>query len=132
MLPHNVIEILDRVNKKIRATIGVHFHNDSGCAVANSIIAVARGIKMVHGTINGYGERCGNADLCQVIPNLELKLNKKCLKEGNLQHITSLSRFVSETANQIANPGQPFVGRNAFTHKGGMHVSGVKIGRAHV
>ncbi len=125
MLPHNVIEILDRVNKKIRATIGVHFHNDSGCAVANSIIAVARGIKMVHGTINGYGERCGNADLCQVIPNLELKLNKKCLKEGNLQHITSLSRFVSETANQIANPGQPFVGRNAFTHKGGMHVSGV-------
>jgi len=125
MLPHNVIEILDRVNKKIRATIGVHFHNDSGCAVANSIIAVTRGIKMVHGTINGYGERCGNADLCQVIPNLELKLNKKCLKEGNLQYITSLSRFVSETANQIANPGQPFVGRNAFTHKGGMHVSGV-------
>jgi 2-isopropylmalate synthase len=125
MLPNNIIEILDRINKKIRATLGVHFHNDSGCAVANSIIAVNKGVKMVHGTINGYGERCGNADLCQVIPNLELKLNKKCLKEGNLQHITSLSRFVSEIANQISNPSQPFVGRNAFTHKGGMHVSGV-------
>jgi 2-isopropylmalate synthase len=125
MLPDDVISILDKVKKKIKGTLGVHFHNDSGCAVANTVIAVNKGIKMVHGTINGYGERCGNADLCQIIPNLEIKLNKSCLKEGNLQHLTNLSRFVSETANQVSSPGQPFVGRNAFSHKGGMHASGV-------
>lgn len=125
MLPDDVIEIIEKVKKSAKATLGVHFHNDSGCAVANTLIAVKKGIKMVHGTINGYGERCGNADLCQIIPNLELKLKKSCLKEGNLKHLTNLSRFVSETANQILNPGQPFVGRNAFAHKGGMHVSGV-------
>jgi len=124
-LPNEVMEVIDKVRKTVRADIGVHFHNDNGCAVANTIIAVQKGANMVHGTINGYGERCGNADLCQVIPNLEIKLNKRCLKEGSLKHLTSLSRFVSETANQIANPSQPFVGRNAFTHKGGMHVDGV-------
>jgi len=80
---------------------------------------------MVQGTINGYGERCGNADLCTIIPSLEIKLGKDCLGKGNLKHITSLSRFVSETANQIANNHQPFVGHNAFAHKGGMHASGV-------
>lgn len=125
MLPNDVMGIIDKIKKSVKADLGVHFHNDSGCAVANTIIAVQKGMKMVHGTINGYGERCGNADLCQIIPNLEIKLKKKCLKKGSLKHLTSLSRFVSETANQIANPGQPFVGRNAFTHKGGMHVSGV-------
>ena len=131
MLPSDVIEIIDKVNRGVKATLGVHFHNDSGCAVANTVIAVKKGIKMVHGTINGYGERCGNADLCQIIPNLEIKLKKNCLKEGSLKHLTNLSRFVSETANQIANPSQPFVGRNAFTHKGGMHVSGVsKLSKA--
>ncbi len=125
VLPGEVVEIIDKVKKKVRGEIGVHFHNDSGCAVANTVLAVQKGIRMVHGTINGYGERCGNADLCQIIPNLEIKLNKRCLKEGSLKHLTSLSRFVNETANQIGNPSQPFVGRNAFTHKGGMHVSGV-------
>jgi len=131
MLPGDVIEIIDNVNMGVKATLGVHFHNDSGCAVANTVIAVKKGIKMVHGTINGYGERCGNADLCQIIPNLEIKLKKNCLKEDSLKHLTNLSRFVSETANQISNPSQPFVGRNAFTHKGGMHVSGVsKLSKA--
>ncbi len=125
VLPDDVIEMIEKVKRGVKATLGVHFHNDSGCAVANTVIAVKKGIKMVHGTINGYGERCGNADLCQIIPNLEIKLKKSCLKEGNLKHLTNLSRFVSETANQIANPSQPFVGRNAFTHKGGMHASGV-------
>jgi len=125
VLPKEVEDIMDRINRKIKADTGAHFHNDCGCAVANTIIAVQKGVKMVHGTINGYGERCGNADLCQVIPNLEVKLNKKCLKEGSLRHLTSLSRFVNEIANQFSNPAQPFVGRNAFTHKGGMHVSGV-------
>jgi 2-isopropylmalate synthase len=86
---------------------------------------------MVQGTINGYGERCGNADLCQIIPNLELKLGKKCLPDGSLKHLTSLSRFTAEIANQAFPGSQPFVGRNAFTHKGGMHVSGVsKIAEA--
>jgi 2-isopropylmalate synthase len=80
---------------------------------------------MVQGTINGYGERCGNADLCQVIPNLEIKLNKQCLPEGNLKHLTNLSRYISETANQVPPGTQPFVGRNAFAHKAGMHVHGV-------
>jgi len=125
VLPKEVEDIMDRINKKFKVETGAHFHNDSGCAVANTIIAVQKGVKMVHGTINGYGERCGNADLCQVIPNLEVKLNKKCLKEGSLKHLTSLSRFVNEIANQVSNSSQPFVGRNAFTHKGGMHVSGV-------
>ena len=82
-------------------------------------------MKMVQGTINGYGERCGNADLCQVIPNLEIKLGKRCLPEGNLKHLTSLSRFINEVANQASPASQPFVGRNAFTHKAGMHVHGV-------
>lgn len=130
-LPSWVAEVLDYVRGKIKKPLGVHFHNDSGCAVANSVISVEKGAKMVQGTVNGYGERCGNADLCQVIPNLEIKLKKKCLMGGNLRHLTGLSRFVSEVANQLANPHQPFVGRSAFAHKGGMHVSGVtKITKA--
>jgi 2-isopropylmalate synthase len=125
MIPSDVSDIIDKVNEGIKSVLGAHFHNDSGCATANTLVAVEKGIKMVHGTINGYGERCGNADLCQIIPNLEIKLKKRCLKEGNLKHLTSLSRFVNETANQISNASQPFVGKNAFTHKGGMHASGV-------
>jgi 2-isopropylmalate synthase len=133
LLPGDALEILDFVSRKIKAPLGVHFHNDTGCAVANTVISVeeVKSVRMVQGTINGYGERCGNADLCQIIPNLEIKLKKKCLKEGSLRHITSLSRFVGEVANQILDPHQPFVGRSAFAHKGGMHVSGVsKISRA--
>jgi len=126
-LPGETIEILKKVGEAVKASLGVHFHNDSGCAVANSIISIENfsNVKMVQGTINGYGERCGNADLCQIIPNLEVKLKKKCLPEGNLKHITNLSRFVSEIANQAPVSSQPFVGRNAFSHKGGMHVHGV-------
>ena len=131
MVPGDIMNIIDKVNDKIKASLGAHFHNDSGCTTANTLIAVEKGIKMVHGTVNGYGERCGNADLCQIIPNLEIKLSKRCLKEGNLKHLTNLSRFVSETANQTANASQPFVGKNAFTHKGGMHASGVsKVSKA--
>ncbi len=126
-LPGEVLEIIGHVNKNIRIPMGVHFHNDSGCAVANSIVAVDKfpGVIMVQGTINGYGERCGNADLCQIIPSLEIKLNKSCLPAGSLKHITNLSRFISETANQVQASSQPFVGRNAFTHKAGMHIHGV-------
>ncbi|MCL5772519.1 MAG: citramalate synthase [Actinobacteria bacterium] len=124
-LPMEVIDILENVMKEIKIPVGVHYHNDSGCAVANSIISVNHGAVMVQGTINGYGERTGNADLCQIIPNLEIKLNKQCLKKGNLIHLTSLSRFVAEVANQIPATHQPFVGSSAFAHKAGMHVSGV-------
>lgn len=132
-LPGEVLKVLDTVSKEIGVPLGVHFHNDSGCAVANTIVSVEKikSVKMVQGTINGYGERCGNADLCQIIPNLEVKLKKKCLKGGNLRHITNLSRFVSEVANQIPVSSQPFVGHSAFAHKGGMHVSGVsKVSKA--
>jgi 2-isopropylmalate synthase len=130
-LPFKVSEIIEKVKKDITAPLGVHFHNDNGCADANTVISVEKGAVLIQGTINGYGERCGNADLCTIVPNLELKLGKKCLKDNNLKHVTSLSRFVSEIANQTADPHQPFVGQNAFAHKGGMHASGVsKIARA--
>jgi len=125
VLPGRAGRVVEQVLSRVDKPVGVHYHNDTGCADANSIISVEKGAVMVQGTINGYGERCGNADLCTVIPNLEIKLGKHCLGEGNLKHITSLSRYVSEVANQIANSHQPFVGHNAFAHKGGMHASGV-------
>lgn len=125
ILPVEVEAIVEKVKSRIDVPLGAHFHNDSSCADANSIIAVEKGAVMVQGTMNGYGERCGNADLCTIIPNLEIKLKKSCLKKNNLKHITNLSRFVNETANQIANNHQPFVGRYAFAHKGGMHASGI-------
>ena len=125
ILPVEAAAIVEKVKSRIDVPLGAHFHNDSSCADANSIIAVEKGAVMIQGTINGYGERCGNADLCTIIPNLEIKLGRSCLKKGNLKHITNLSRFVSETANQIANSHQPFVGHFAFAHKGGMHASGI-------
>jgi 2-isopropylmalate synthase len=124
-LPMEIYGVLENVLKEISIPLGVHYHNDSGCAVANSIISVSLGSKMVQGTINGYGERAGNADLCQVIPNLEIKLKKHCLKSGSIKHLTTLSRFVAEIANQTPVSHQPFVGSSAFAHKAGMHVSGV-------
>ncbi|MHB1254112.1 MAG: citramalate synthase [Candidatus Humimicrobiaceae bacterium] len=124
-LPMEIYQVIENVLKEISIPLGVHYHNDSGCAVANSVIAVSLGSKMVQGTINGYGERSGNADLCQIIPNLEIKLHKQCLKKDSIKHLTSLSRFVSEVANQTPVSHQPFVGNSAFAHKAGMHVSGV-------
>ncbi|MBN1298435.1 MAG: citramalate synthase [Actinobacteria bacterium] len=126
-LPQETLEIVSKVAEKINVPLGIHCHNDSGCAVANSILLVENldAVRMVQGTVNGYGERCGNADLCQIIPSLELKLGKKCLPENNLNQITSLARFVGEIANLSVPYSQPFVGRNAFTHKAGMHVHGV-------
>ncbi|MCL2103019.1 MAG: citramalate synthase, partial [Syntrophorhabdaceae bacterium] len=105
--------------------LGVHTHNDADMAVANSLAAVENGVLQVQGTINGYGERCGNADLCSIIPALELKLEKKVLPEGSLKKIYALSRFVAEQANMGQMPGRPYVGDAAFAHKGGMHVSAV-------
>ncbi len=106
-------------------SLGIHTHNDSGCAVANTVEAVHQGCLLVQGTINGYGERCGNADLCQVIPNLELKLGMSSLAKGKLRLLTEISRYVSEIANLVPDNHQPYVGYSAFAHKGGVHVSAV-------
>ncbi|MFW6115251.1 MAG: citramalate synthase [Thermodesulfobacteriota bacterium] len=104
---------------------GIHAHNDGGLAVANTIAAVESGATMVQGTINGYGERCGNADLTSVIPNLQLKMGKKCLEEPNLALLTEVSRYVSDVANIPPLDERPFVGHSAFAHKGGVHVSAI-------
>jgi len=108
------------------AKLGIHVHNDSGCAVANTLAAVAAGAVQVQGTINGVGERCGNVDLCVVIANCELKLGHRCLPEGCLPHLTEVSRLVWERANLAGPSNQPYVGKSAFAHKGGIHVSAVQ------
>ena len=105
--------------------LGIHSHNDCGMAVANSITAVQNGALMVHGTINGYGERCGNADLTSIIPILSIKMDRQCVTHENLEKIKSLSRYVSETANLVPLNSRPFVGKSAFAHKGGIHVSAI-------
>lgn len=106
--------------------LGIHTHNDSDTAVANALAAVMEGARMVQGTINGYGERCGNANLCSLIPNLQLKLGYKCLEEQNLPQLTDASRFISEVVNLAPDEHAAFVGRSAFAHKGGIHVSAVE------
>ena len=105
--------------------LGIHSHNDCGMAVANSITAVQNGAVMVHGTINGYGERCGNADLTTIIPILCIKMDRACVTQENLKKIKTLSRYVSETANLVPLNSRPFVGKSAFAHKGGIHVSAI-------
>lgn len=116
-------EIIKRVRQENKTPLGIHAHNDSGLAVSNSLIAVKNGCVQVQGTMNGFGERCGNADLCAIIPNLELKMNKKCLPADNLKKISEVSHYVSEIANMPHYNNQPFVGYGAFAHKGGIHVS---------
>ncbi|MBF0517169.1 MAG: citramalate synthase, partial [Nitrospirae bacterium] len=110
------------------APIGIHAHNDSDCAVANSLEAVAAGAVQVQGTINGIGERCGNANLCSIIPNLQLKLGYDCLGGGGaaLTQLRDVSRYVTEIANMPHFKRQPYVGDSAFAHKGGMHVSAIQ------
>jgi 2-isopropylmalate synthase len=105
--------------------LGIHSHNDCGMAVANTITAVQNGAVMVHGTINGYGERCGNADLTSIIPILSIKMDRACVTPENLKKIKTLSRYVSETANLVPLNSRPFVGKSAFAHKGGIHVSAI-------
>ncbi len=125
-LTMEIKEIIEQVLKEFpEPEYGIHVHNDAELAVANTIVAVNLGIRHVQGTINGYGERCGNANLCSIIPNLELKMGLKCLPEGNLKKLTSLSRFVAEIANLSPFKRQPYVGESAFAHKGGIHVSAI-------
>jgi len=131
-LPSTVRTVFKEVRDTITAKLGAHMHNDCGMAVANTITAVEEGAVQVDGTINGYGERCGNADLCVVIPNIMLKLGRECVSEDQLRMLTETSHYINELANLTPNDQQPFVGRNAFTHKGGMHIHGVqKASRAY-
>ncbi|MDR2425748.1 MAG: citramalate synthase [Endomicrobium sp.] len=127
MIPSDICGAVKAVKEAFpKMPLGIHAHNDSGCAVANSISAVEEGCIMVQGTINGLGERCGNANLCSIIPGLQIKRGYKCVLEKNLFKLTELSRYVDEIANLIPNDAKPYVGRNAFAHKAGMHVSAVK------
>lgn len=123
-LPSEVKDIMEVVRKRFSTPLGIHAHNDSELAVANSLTAVAGGATMVQGTVNGLGERCGNANLCSIIPNLVLKMGRE-LNVKDLRHLTALSEFVSETANIIADPKLPYVGKSAFAHKAGVHVSAI-------
>jgi 2-isopropylmalate synthase len=111
--------------KLAHVRLGIHAHNDSETGVANSLEAVRHGCTHVQGTINGYGERCGNANLISIIPDLQLKMGRHCTRDENLQQLLELSRYVSELANQNPDSHQPFVGQSAFAHKGGMHVNAV-------
>ena len=125
MMPHEITQAVNEVKEKIKVPLGIHTHNDGELAVANTIAAVAAGAKMVQGTMNGFGERCGNANLCSVIPNLELKMDCPCLPQDHLNLITEVSRYVSELANVAHGSHLPFVGQSAFAHKGGVHASAV-------
>jgi len=124
-LPREIYDIVTQVRSKIKTAIGIHTHNDCGLAVANSLAAVQAGARQVQGTINGYGERCGNANLCTIIPNLQLKLDYTCLTEPQLNSLTGVARYVSEIANVHLPVNQPYVGVAAFAHKGGIHVSAI-------
>jgi len=124
-LPGRIREAIARVKELVRAPLGIHCHNDGELAVANTLAAVEMGVTQVQGTINGFGERCGNLNLCSVIPDLQLKMGKRCLEPEQLKKLREVSHFFYELVNMIPNKHQPYVGDSAFAHKGGMHVSGI-------
>ncbi len=124
-LPDKIAERVETVRRALRVELGIHCHNDSDVAIANSLAAVSRGATQVQGTVNGIGERCGNADLVSVIANLGLKLGYDVLAPGSLARLTELSRYVYEIANMNFRSDQPFVGASAFAHKGGMHTHAI-------
>jgi 2-isopropylmalate synthase len=124
-LPEAIGAGVAAVCRAVDGTIGIHCHNDCDLAIANTLAAVARGARHVQGTVNGMGERCGNADLISIVANLVMKLGHDVLCPGSLARLTELSRYVYEIANMNFRPAQPFVGTSAFAHKGGMHAHGV-------
>jgi 2-isopropylmalate synthase len=124
-LEPQIEQIVSEVAPQINVPLGIHTHNDAGLAVANSLAAVRAGALQVHGTMNGFGERSGNADLCVVIPNLVLKMGKNCLQKNSLARLTEVSRYMYELANLNLPLSQPYVGSSSFAHKGGMHVHAV-------
>jgi len=125
-LPEQVAVCVEAVRSRLSVRIGIHTHNDAGLAVANTLAAVRHGAVHAQGTINGIGERCGNADLTTIAANLALKMNRDVLVAGGLERITEVSRYVYELANLVPDDSQPYVGQAAFAHKGGMHVHAVR------
>lgn len=126
-LPWEVTRFVNAVQEAFPHTpLGIHTHNDGELAVANTLAAVQAGVIHVQGTINGYGERCGNANLCSIIPDLELKMGYRCLPQGNLARLTRLSRTVAEIANLAPDDHLAYVGKSAFAHKGGIHVAAIR------
>lgn len=127
MLPHQLAEAVHEVSTATGARLGIHCHNDTACAVANTLAAVDAGVTHVQGTANGYGERCGNADLFSVVAGLETKKGQRVLPEGRLAELGRVSHAVAEVANIAPDPHQPYVGQSAFAHKGGLHAAAVKV-----
>jgi len=126
-MPWEIEEAVEMVRAALpEARLGIHAHNDGECGVANSLAAVRAGAYHVQGTINGYGERCGNANLCAIIPDVELKLGLRCLPDGGLAQLYDLAHFVAEIANLSPNDHAAYVGRSAFAHKGGVHVAAIR------
>jgi 2-isopropylmalate synthase len=125
-MPWEITDAMGAVKASIDYPLGIHAHNDSESGVANSVAAVRAGASHVQGTINGYGERCGNANLCSLIPDLELKLGLKCLPDGQLAQLFDVSHYVAEVANLNPDDYQAYVGRAAFAHKGGIHVAAMR------
>ncbi|MBI5399870.1 citramalate synthase [Candidatus Saganbacteria bacterium] len=124
-LAFQVQKIINEIKPQLKIPLGIHAHNDSECAVSVSAMAVFCGCVQVQGTVNGYGERCGNANLCSIIPILKLKLGINCVSDEQLAKLTEISRHIAEIANLPQSAHQPFVGRSAFSHKGGIHVSAI-------
>jgi 2-isopropylmalate synthase len=125
-MPWEVAEVTRTVKAALAFPVGIHTHNDGECAVANTLAAVREGATQVQGTINGYGERCGNANLCSLLPDLELKLGLRCLPDGHLSKLYEVSHFVAEVANLAPDEHQAYVGKSAFAHKGGIHVAAMR------
>lgn len=125
-MPDEIQSIIKEVKKVVKVPLGIHAHNDAEMAVANTIVAVKEGITQIQGTINGYGERCGNANLCSIIPNLKFKLGIDCLPDKSFSMLTEISHYVAEIANLIPQANQPYVGMSAFAHKGGVHIDAIR------
>jgi len=125
-MPWEITQIVRDVHAELHHPFGIHTHNDGECAVANTLAAVREGAVQVQGTINGYGERCGNANLCSIIPDLELKLNLRCLPDGQLPMLFEVSHYVAEVANLAPDEHSAYVGKSAFAHKGGIHVAAMR------
>ena len=124
-LPDEIAAAIGVVRDKTSVALGIHTHNDGGLAVANTLAAVAGGVSQIQGTVNGYGERCGNADLCSIISALKLKMGIDCITDAGLAKLTGVSHYISEVSNLALDPSSPYVGSSAFSHKGGLHVSGL-------
>jgi 2-isopropylmalate synthase len=123
-MPDEITNAVEAARKLTTTPLGIHAHNDGELAVANTLAAVNAGVEQVQGTINGYGERCGNANLCSVIPDLKLKMGIDCIADDQLAKLTEVAHYVSELANLIPDASLPYVGSSAFSHKAGLHVSG--------